>query len=238
MNRVLKAEGWGFTVEIDGNDFLLKGGSSCFGGDGDSGDNGETACGFPTKGHPDLLGCALPMRVDSLVSLSGSPLPHLPFGLFSNGTDNPHGAHCDITFPSGLQVKGVPVIDLGPARSANRVIDLSVAVARKFDPAATANNYNNADVLVRVVNGALMAGVAETAEPAPVAPVPVSTVEDACRILIEHSKKYAQVREKFDALISELDLPGLEKYAVNSQARVRQFLEQLPDTGSVQQPKA
>ena len=53
---ILKGSGdWGWTAEVIGNDIVVQNAkTTAFGGDGDKGDNGETACGFPTKGHPDL----------------------------------------------------------------------------------------------------------------------------------------------------------------------------------------
>lgn len=52
-----------FPIEIDGDDVVVRNVTvTCFGGDHDAGDNGETESGILTRGAPDLLGCALPIR--------------------------------------------------------------------------------------------------------------------------------------------------------------------------------
>lgn len=148
-------DGWNWVAYVEGNDILvLNCTATAFGGDNDTGDDGETASGYNTKGHPDLIACSLPFRIDSLKSLAGSPIPKMPYGLFSNGNDNPRGAHVDITFlNSGKTVSNVPVVDCGPSKTALGQIDLTVALARMFDPKATANNFM-AKVSYRILGGA------------------------------------------------------------------------------------
>lgn len=151
---------WPWRAQIDGPDIVLYNvRATAFGGDSDAGDNGETASGYNTKGHPGLIGCALPMRDDRLSSLRGSPIPKMPFGIHSNGEDNPIGAHVDVTFlDTGLVVKSVPVVDLGPAKSSGNALDCSVALAKRNTPGATANNFS-ARVNVRILGGAKWAAV-------------------------------------------------------------------------------
>jgi hypothetical protein len=148
---------WPWFAMINGDDLVLNTvKATAFGGDNDRMDNGRTASGYNTKGHPNLIACSLPMRHDTLFDhergqyvLRGSPIPSMPFGLYPDGTDNPHGAHVDIIFPDKRVVFNVPVIDLGPAKWTGNAIDLSIALARKYDPRATANNFE-AKVDVRI----------------------------------------------------------------------------------------
>ena len=67
-----------------------------FGGDDDPGDNGQTASGVLTRGHPSLLGCALPLAGYGLQSLRGTPLPMMAFGLHHDGLPNPDGAWVEV----------------------------------------------------------------------------------------------------------------------------------------------
>jgi hypothetical protein len=51
-----------WTAYVDGDDVVVENvKATWFGGDNDPEDNGETASGVPTKGRPNLLGCALPI---------------------------------------------------------------------------------------------------------------------------------------------------------------------------------
>jgi hypothetical protein len=101
---ILKGSGdWGWTAEVIGNDIVVQNSkTTAFGGANDKADNGQTACGFPTKGHPELLGCALPLDGYAHTkgehdALDGTPLPHMDFGLTSKGADRPSGAHVEVT---------------------------------------------------------------------------------------------------------------------------------------------
>lgn len=118
---VLQGDGeWGFEVIVDGNDLLvLNARATWFGGDCDPEDNGETASGVLTKGHPDLLGCALPISGFSVTN--GSPMPHLPWNIMVR-------VYC----PETNKDISVPLIDLGPSKPprANAQIDLTKATFR------------------------------------------------------------------------------------------------------------
>lgn len=104
-----------------------------WGGSHDDMDSGETASGYPTKGHPDLLGCAIPMRVNNMAALHGSPIPYMPFGIKANGGPNPKGAFVRAYCPRTELTIVVPVIDLGPGKGATRdpkrphALDLTIA---------------------------------------------------------------------------------------------------------------
>lgn len=146
---------WGFFAEIDGKDIVVKNANAtAFGGDSDKGDNGETASGFPTKGHPELLACSLPMDGFGVKSLTGSPLPKMPFGLTRDGLTNPDGVHVIATSLDGsTQTPPLPVIDIGPSRSSGNALDLSVAAAQLFHHQATSNNFKMR-LNYRIVTGA------------------------------------------------------------------------------------
>ena len=151
--------GWSWDAEVVGNDIIVRGAkTTAFGGDNDKTDSGETASGFPTKGHPDLMGCALPLagyakNSADRAALDGTPLPHMPFGLTSKGADNPDGAHVEVSDPATGRRTIVPVIDLGPAKDTGHALDLTVAAAQLFKANATANNFEM-KLDYRIINGA------------------------------------------------------------------------------------
>src|SRR5262249_41636109 len=133
---VLSGDGsYGFQVTVDGDDLVVRDVSATwFGGDSDPQDSGETASGVFTKGHPDLMGCALPMDLgDRSPSTQGSPIPKLPWGMkrLSNGSQVlvPGGTIVRVFSHSTQEVVEIPLIDLGPAKppAAHAAIDLSVA---------------------------------------------------------------------------------------------------------------
>lgn len=131
-SNLIASPGWKFKVEIDGDDLWVRRTTSTwFGGDSDPLDNGETASGYPTKGHPELIACSLPMPHPKVKATQGSPIPLMPFGLTSTGKDNPKGAHVDI-FVGDKSLMYVPVIDIGPAKSAEDALDSTVAVFKYF----------------------------------------------------------------------------------------------------------
>jgi hypothetical protein len=125
--------GWSFLkAYVSGKDIVVVDASTTwFGGDNDSEDAGETACGYPTKGHPDLLGCALPCDGYGVRSLKGSPLPKLPFGLRRDGSPNPGGTMVEVTYKT--RAFRVPFIDLGPSGYTRNALDLTKAVFRKLE---------------------------------------------------------------------------------------------------------
>ena len=91
--NLLRGDGsWPWTATVDGDDILVQGLATAFGGDDDPQDDGSTASGFNTKGHAGLMACSLPMRDDNMEALRGSPIPRMPFGLNADGTRNPRGA--------------------------------------------------------------------------------------------------------------------------------------------------
>ena len=157
---------WPWSAMIEGDDILVEGLATAFGGDDDPEDDGQTASGVSTSDNPEIMACALPMRVDELDALSGSPIPRMPFGLHPDGRRNPLGAWVAVEFIDTAQDSAaapptqglrapliVPVIDLGPGKRTGHVIDLTVAAARLRASDATADNFE-APVRYRIIGGA------------------------------------------------------------------------------------
>lgn len=148
----LKGDGtWPFIAEIDGDDIVVRDvKATCFGGDSDPQDNGETASGISTRRNPRLQACALPLSYSRMEALRGSPIPWMPW---RTPVDVTHG---DVTIT-------VPLIDLGPGKQATRkgqpahAIDLTVAAARRFMPEASATNFSLHPVTYRIRGGARFA---------------------------------------------------------------------------------
>lgn len=147
FGKILAGDGnWAFMAEIEGEDIVVSGvRATCFGGSNDKMDSGETASGISTK-LTGTMGCALPRCYTGSSSaqkkaLGGSPIPaKLPFGTMVEVT-------------SDGETITVPFIDVGPARWTKNGLDLSIAAARKFNPKATANNFE-AIINYRIIGGA------------------------------------------------------------------------------------
>lgn len=138
---VITKPGWDhLVVTVDGEDLVVNDvRATCFGGYSDSGDNGETASGMPTKHRPEPFGCALPI-LPGVQATSGSPIPLLPWGTVV------HVMCGEIEF-------FCPVIDNGPSKSSENGLDLCVRCAKLINPNANANNFE-AKVSYRVLKGA------------------------------------------------------------------------------------
>lgn len=121
---------------------IKRGPVTAFGGAEDTGDSGETASGISTKDNPSYLGCALPMRRDSMEELRGSPIPKMPW-------------KTPVVFQDIQSGKTVMtnLIDLGPAKWTKNIGDLTVAAAKEFDVNATANNFKM-NLAIRIIGGA------------------------------------------------------------------------------------
>lgn len=129
-------------ASIDGDDIVIEPGNvTAFGGASDKSDSGETASGVSTKLNPGIVGCALPMRRDTSPQLRGSPIPKLPWS-----------TKVIFAAPSGQEVTA-SLIDEGPAKWTKNIGDLTVAAARQFDQAATANNFGRT-LSIRILGGA------------------------------------------------------------------------------------
>lgn len=102
---------------VDGKDIVVRGTvATWFGGSDDSEDDGQTASGEVTKGHPDMLGCALPMAIHGVKETAGSPIPKVPWHTTVRVYNHANG-----------KVIEVPVIDLGPNKRTRHALDLTVA---------------------------------------------------------------------------------------------------------------
>jgi hypothetical protein len=147
---------WQFKVERWGKDLMvcsLKGGpvrATCFGGDSDPQDNGETASGINTKANPALQACSLPMRLDRMEALRGSPIPRLPWFTKIEVTQTEAMDEGCVDFAPKFVFT---LIDLGPGKRTGNAIDLTIAAARKFKPNATASNFGMR-CWVRIIGGA------------------------------------------------------------------------------------
>ena len=137
IEELIKGDGtWSFKVEIEGNDLVVRNvRATCFGGASDPQDSGATASGISTKANPLIRACALPMRYDGpnkalKAVLGGSPVPRLPWLTLVEVTDI-----------ATYRKMTLPVIDLGPAKKTGNAIDLTVAAARRFNPKASATNF-------------------------------------------------------------------------------------------------
>lgn len=152
-SRILSNPNCKWTVEVSGPDLILRGKATCFGGYNDPQDDGTTASGFNTKGHPLLMACSLPMHMSTVKNLQDSPLPFMHFGMDAHGRDLITGPHVIVTWPDGSKSPLLPVIDLGPAVYTGNVIDLTQAAARLYARNATSTNFS-AVVEARVIGGA------------------------------------------------------------------------------------
>lgn len=113
---------WGWQAILDGGDIVCRGVlASHFGGDDDPMDSGLTASGVPTRGNPQLLGCALPLRDMGEPNTDGSPLPKMPWFM---------GVR--VWCPETNRSLVVPLIDLGPAKWTGHAIDLTKEAFRRL----------------------------------------------------------------------------------------------------------
>jgi hypothetical protein len=123
------ADGWSFSIRVDGDDLVCDD-TTCtwFGGCDDPLDNGQTASGVPTCGNPMLLGCALPV-VGHHPSTKGSPLAFSP--------RIPWHTQVEVTYKKTGKTITVPLLDNGPAKWAKDGIDLTQAAFKLFAPLKT-----------------------------------------------------------------------------------------------------
>lgn len=141
--RELVGDGtWGECLRlfVDGEDLVARGViATWFGGDSDPMDNGETASGVLTRGHPDLLGVALPLRRNRWTV--GSPIPPgVPWQTMVQVYSHETG-----------QVRQAPLIDLGPNKWTGHAIDLTVGLVRALGLSVSDGEYL---VDFRIIGGA------------------------------------------------------------------------------------
>lgn len=142
---LLEGDGsYGFSVIVDGDDLVVRGArATWFGGDFDPLDPGTTASGVVTKGHPDCMGCALPMDVGPRCpNTQGSPIPRLPWK-----------TEVRVYNPKTHKTIVVPLIDIGPAKPphAHAQIDLTIAA---FEALGVNHHHGEQTVDYRIFEGA------------------------------------------------------------------------------------
>lgn len=117
--RHLTGDGtWPFmTVTVEGEDLIVEGVSSWFGGGRDSEDNSIGASGFNSALHSDYLGLSLPQSGRGIKTMAGCPIPKLPW--FSPAR---------VWSPDTNKTAIVHLIDIGPSRATAHAVDLTPAV--------------------------------------------------------------------------------------------------------------
>lgn len=144
-----------FTIEIDGADVVVRNVTvTCFGGDYDTGDNGETESGVRTRGNPGIMGCALPIRSTEAATrrspLANACKPHIPWltevHFWGNGIPESDPVICRL-------------LDNGPdvSRYPTHAGDLTPAAAAKFAPHIPLERIANefeATLSYRIIGGA------------------------------------------------------------------------------------
>lgn len=123
-------------LEIVGEDLVVRNvRCTCFGGLHDPQDSGKTASGLSTK-NPKVRGVALPRRY---IGKNRAVLKALGDGLFPPRL--PFHLQVEITELKTGKKTTAPFIDIGPATHTGNYLDVTVAVAREFDPKATATRF-------------------------------------------------------------------------------------------------
>ena len=133
-------------MRVDGADLVVDSTqASWFGGNNDPMDSGETASGLLTKGHPELLGCSLPMHYvgsngPTRAAMDGCPIPMLPY----------RKTLVQVTRNGDSLM--LPLIDIGPAKYTHHGIDLTIAAFKHFEPNLKVGLIQ---VSFRIIGGAL-----------------------------------------------------------------------------------
>ncbi len=141
-------------VYVEGDDLVMNKVWATAFGVADPEDSGETASGFSFNKHPGYKGVALPMRGFGVRSLAKSPIPRMKFGVYPSGSVRPGGAMVIIEDRlTGRPSPVVPVLDLGPSLYTGNALDMSVSLAKLFDPRASATNFKRR-VNVRMIGAA------------------------------------------------------------------------------------
>lgn len=123
--KTISRPGWNFRVLVKGDDLVVENCTATwFGGGNDSLDNGETASGVMNDGrNPNLLGCALPVAWYH-PSTAGSPFIKIPHPTAKRPSIP---WHTPVIVTHEGQSITCPLIDNGPAKSAQDAIDITVA---------------------------------------------------------------------------------------------------------------
>lgn len=145
-----------WTYRVDGDDLCVDNIlATCFGGQYDSGDDGQTESGVLNNGSdPTLMGIALPIR-STEASTSESPLafkgPHIPWGtqvnVWRTADGETKGVICKL-IDNGPDVRDYPnhALDLNP--------NVAAYFAPDFDPKKLANEWSGEGFSYRIIGGA------------------------------------------------------------------------------------
>jgi hypothetical protein len=156
---ILSRSGIPWVVEVDGNDLVVRNIlATCFGGEFDSGDDGETESGVMNHGFPTAganpMGVALPIR-STEAATRGSPLafggPHIPWlttvKVWRESAGEATAVSC-ILIDNGPDVLEFPghALDLNP--------NVALLFAPRFDPRKIADEWSGSGFSYRIVGGA------------------------------------------------------------------------------------
>lgn len=143
-----------WTAEIDGADLVVRDViATCFGGEYDKGDNGQTESGIPNRTNPAFL-CALPIRSIEAATRN-SPLafkgPHIPWRtvvkVWRSSQDEETAIQC-ILADNGPDVSRFPT----------HALDLNPPAAQHFTPdviiKTIANLWSMKGMSYRIIGGA------------------------------------------------------------------------------------
>lgn len=162
QHRIIKGnKRFPFDLLVDGDDLVLVNVTATWFGDTDHDDptdDGMTASGYATKGHPGLIAASLPMDGQQFpkmsraehAALDGSPIPRMPFGLDRHGKPVDGGCRISIKKLDGNVVE-IPVIDLGPGAFTGHALDLTEAA---FNLCVGPTKKGKGIVSFRIINGA------------------------------------------------------------------------------------
>lgn len=156
MSRVISTAHIPWVVVIDGDDLVVRNiVATCFGGEFDAGDNGQTESGIMNDGSdPDLMGIALPIRSteratkDSPLAFSGPHIPWMtPVMVWRDKDGEDSAVDC-------LLIDNGPNVMLFPTHA----LDLNPNVAALFAPnmpkSQLANKWSSMGFSYRIMGGA------------------------------------------------------------------------------------
>ena len=154
MNRYLPSK-LPWTAEVDGDDLVVRGiFVTCFGGEFDNGDNGQTESGIPNDGTNSLLLCALPIRsceaatADSPLAFKGPHIPwKTPVKVWNAQVPEDQAITC-LLADNGPRVSRFPLhaLDLNP--------NAALKFSPHFDPKHIANVWSLGGFSYRIIGGA------------------------------------------------------------------------------------
>jgi hypothetical protein len=155
----IQSDGIPWVVLVDGNDLVVRNiRATCFGGQFDSGDDGQTESGVPNHGFPTAdaypMGVALPIR-STEAATRNSPLafkgPHIPWKtvvkVWREADGEESAVEC-VLIDNGPDVSKYPshALDLNP--------NVALHFAPDFDPKKIADQWSADGFSYRIVGGA------------------------------------------------------------------------------------